>query len=105
MRSRILAPGCLSGPVLTSLVRNPLLFSLTTTGFVIFLAIFKGTPSCLIDKLGSGVITERALKSTLLPIRFPLTLPVLPFNLSFIDLSGLPERCATEATPGIRLSI
>ena len=74
------------------------------TGFVIFLATLRGIPSSRIDKLGSGVITERAEKSTRFPMRFPLTRPPFPFKRSLIDFKGRPERCATEATPGILLS-
>ena len=77
---------------------------LTVTGLVKFLAILSGTPSSLIDNCGSGVITERALKSTRFPIRLPLTRPAFPFNRSLIDFRGRPERCATAATPGILLS-
>mgnify|MGYP000867847838 CR=1 FL=1 len=54
--------------------------------------------------LGSGVITLLADLSTRFPIRLPLTRPPLPFNLSLIDFNGRPERCATDATPGILLS-
>ena len=78
--------------------------SFTVTGFVIFLATLSGIPNSRIDKFGSGVITERAEKSTRLPIRLPLTRPPFPFNRSLMDLSGRPERCATDATPGILLS-
>ena len=73
-------------------------------GLVIFFAILIGTPNSLIDTLASGVITERALKSTRFPIRLPLTRPTLPPNRIFIDFKGLPERWATLATPGILLS-
>ena len=68
------------------------------------MATFNGTPNSLIDKLGSGVMTERALKSTRFPIKLPLTRPLLPFNLSLIAFNGRPERWATAATPGILLS-
>ena len=87
-----------------SFVRNFLFLLLTTSGNVIFFATLSGIPNCEIPMLASGVITDLAEKSTRLPIRFPLTRPGLPTNLSLIDLSGLPERCATEATPGILLS-
>ena len=70
-----------------------------------FIAIFLGIPNSLIPILASGVITLRAEKSTRLPIRLPLTRPVLPFNRSTMDLSGLPERCVTLDTPGILLFI
>ncbi len=91
-RSKILAPGHTSGPFCTNLVKKSLFLLFTTTGLVIFIAILIGTPSSLIEILGSAVITERALKSTRLAIKFPLILPPFPFNLSLIDLYGLPER-------------
>ena len=103
--SNILAPGYSSGPFRTSFSRKFLFISFTEIGFVIFFAIFKGIPSSRIDKLGSGVITERAEKSTRFPIKLPLTRPPFPFSLSMIDLSGRPERCATWPTPGILLLI
>ena len=90
--SKILAPGYMSGPFLTNLVKNERFISLTNTGLVIFLAIFIGTPSSRIEILGSAVITDRALKSTRFAIKFPLIRPPLPFNLSLIDFKGLPER-------------
>ena len=61
-------------------------------------------PSWLIDRFGSGVITERALKSTRLPIKLPRTRPVLPFSRSLTAFNGRPDLCATAATPGILLS-
>ena len=56
------------------------------------------------EMFGSAVITERALKSTRFAIKLPLIRPCFPDKRSFIDFRGLPERCATEATPGILLS-
>ena len=102
--SRILAPGYSSCPFKTSFSKKALLILLTRTGFVIFFAIFIGIPSSRIEMLGSAVITERALKSTRLAIRLPLIRPLLPLRRSLIDFKGLPERCATDATPGILLS-
>lgn len=53
----------------------------------------RGTPTWSIDRLGSGVITARAEKSTRFPIKFPLTRPSLLFSLCFTDLSGRPDFC------------
>ena len=78
--------------------------SFTTTGLVMFFAILSGTPSSLMDKLGSGVMTERAEKSTRLPMRLPRTRPPLPFKRSLMDFSLRPDRWATGAAPGMLLS-
>ena len=93
--SRIFAPGYSSGPFRTSLLKKLLFKSFTVIGFVIFFAIFSGIPSSRIDKFGSGVMTERAEKSTRFPIKFPLTRPPFPLRRSIIDFSGLPDLCAT----------
>ena len=69
-----------------------------------FFATLSGIPNCEIPIFASGVITLLALKSTRFPIKLPLTRPGFPTSLSLIDFNGLPERCATEATPGILLS-
>uniref|UniRef100_A0A6C0HF55 Uncharacterized protein n=1 Tax=viral metagenome TaxID=1070528 RepID=A0A6C0HF55_9ZZZZ len=42
--------------------------------------------------LGSGVITERAEKSTRLPIKFPRTRPSFAPNRAFSVFRGRPER-------------
>ena len=102
--SRIFAPGYTSGPLRTSCWRKSRFRLFTTTGFVIFIAIFFGTPSSRMDKLGSGVITDLAEKSTRFPIKLPLTRPPFPLRRSFMDLSGRPDRCATGAQDGILLS-
>lgn len=70
-----------------------MLNGVTISGKVRFWAIVRGTPTWSIDKLGSGVITARAEKSTRFPIRFPLTRPSLLFNLCFTDFSGRPDFC------------
>ena len=95
----------MSGPFRTSCCKKSRLRLFTTTGFVIFIAIFLGTPSSRIDKFGSGVITDLAEKSTRFPIKLPLTRPCFPFRRSLIDLSGRPDRCATGAHDGMLLSI
>ena len=66
-----------------------MLKGVTISGKVRFCAIERGTPTWSILKLGSGVITARAEKSTRLPIRLPWIWPSLVFNLC---LSGLPLR-------------
>lgn len=38
-------------------------------------------------------MTVRAEKSTRFPIKFPLTLPFLPFRRDLIDFNGLPDNC------------
>ena len=52
----------------------------------------------------SGVITERAEKSTRFPIRFPRTRPVFAPNLDFKVRKGRPERCAEGSRPLMSLS-
>ena len=98
-RSNIFAPGYSSGPFCINFVKKLLLRSFTFTGLVIFIAIFIGTPNWRIDKFGSPVITERALKSTRFPIRFPLIRPYLLFKRSIIHCNGRPERCCIGAEP------
>ena len=58
-----------------------------------FWAIVRGTPTWSTLRLGSGVMTVLAEKSTRFPIRFPRTLPSLPFSLCFTDFSGRPDFC------------
>lgn len=53
----------------------------------------RGTPTWSIDKLGSGVMTARAEKSTRFPIKFPLIRPSLLFSLCFTDFKGRPDFC------------
>ena len=70
-----------------------MLNGVTSSGNVMFWAIVLGTPTWSIRRLGSGVMTVRAEKSTRLPIKLPLTLPSLPFNLCLIDFNGRPDFC------------
>ena len=70
-----------------------MLNGVTISGKVRFWAMVLGTPTWSIDKLGSGVMTARAEKSTRFPIRFPLILPSLLFSLCFTDFSGRPDFC------------
>ena len=53
----------------------------------------RGTPTWSILKLESGVITVRAEKSTLFPIKFPRMRPSLPFSRCLTDFSGRPLLC------------
>jgi hypothetical protein len=50
-------------------------------------------------------MTERAVKSHLLPIRLPLSLPSLPLSLSLIAFNGWPDLCFYVPQPEILLSI
>ena len=68
---------------------HSLLSMITISGYVSVFAISHGTPNSSKSIFGSAVITVLAEKLTLLPIRFDLTRPVLPFILSDIDLIGL----------------
>ena len=99
LRSNILAPGYTSGPFWMSFIKKSRFLSFTVIGLVIFIAIFLGTPSCLIDKLGSPVITERALKSTRFPMRLPRIRPLFEFNLPIMHWRGRPDRCAIGTAP------
>ena len=70
-----------------------MLNGVTISGKVRFWAIDRGTPTWSILRLGSGVITVRAEKSTLLPMRFPRIRPSLPFKRALIAFRGLPLFC------------
>ena len=65
-------------------------FGVTSSGIVKSLATFNGIPTWSILILGSLVITERAEKSTRLPIRLYLIRPSFALILSDIDFVGLP---------------
>mmetsp|Transcript_524 Transcript_524/g.1445 ORF Transcript_524/g.1445 Transcript_524/m.1445 type:complete len:264 (-) Transcript_524:476-1267(-) len=66
----------------------------------------RGTPTCSIERLGSGVMTVRAEKSTRFPIRLPRTRPCFPFSRSEIALSGRPDLVvACRGTSGELLVI
>lgn len=68
-----------------------ILNGVTRSGKVIFCAMDLGTPTWSILKLGSGVMTVLAEKSTRFPIKFPLTRPSFPFSLCLTDFSGRPD--------------
>jgi len=87
------APGQQFGPFYTNFFSLSMFRADTVSGIVKFKAIERGTPICSRVILGSGDITLLAEKSTLLPIRLPLNLPSLPFNLDFKHLIALPFLC------------
>ena len=70
-----------------------MLKGVTISGKVILAAMDRGTPTWSICRLGSGVMTVRAEKSTRLPMRLPRTRPSLPFRRCFMDLRGRPDFC------------
>lgn len=70
-----------------------MLNGVTSSGNVIFWAMERGTPTWSILRLGSGVMTVLAEKSTRFPIKLPLTRPSFPFNLCLTDFSGRPDFC------------
>ena len=65
---------------------------MTFIGIVSSLAICIGTPISFILKFGSGEITVRAEKLTLLPDKLLLNLPSFPFKRCARVFRGLPER-------------
>ena len=81
-----------------------MLYGVTVSGNVMFSAMLHGTPSWSTDRLGSGVMTERAEKSTRLPIRLPRMRPFLPFSRSEMDLMGRPLRIVARGCPATVLS-
>merc|ERR1740123_2284143 len=99
-----LAPGYWLLPLLTRACILSMLKGVTISGKVRFWAMLLGTPTWSILRLGSGVMTVLALKSTLLPIKFPLILPSLPFSLALTAFRGLPLFCIARGRPGISLS-
>ena len=50
-------------------------------------------------------MTVRAEKSTLFPIRLPLSRPSFPFKRALIALIGLPVLCLCVAVPYMSLSM
>lgn len=62
------------------------------------MAILIGTPTSSISIDGSGVITVLALKLTRLPVKLPLTLPSLPFHLSWTPFKWRPLRNCLEGS-------
>ena len=99
------APGSSDGPFSTSSCSCATFHGVTTSGYVSVRAIERGTPTSSIARLGSGVMTVRAEKSTRLPIRLPRTRPSFPLSRAEIDLSGRPDRPDAGVCPGIALSM
>mmetsp|Transcript_65534 Transcript_65534/g.131836 ORF Transcript_65534/g.131836 Transcript_65534/m.131836 type:complete len:223 (-) Transcript_65534:699-1367(-) len=54
-----------------------------------------GTPTSSKLKMGSAVMTDRALKSTRLPMRLPRMRPSLPLMRCAMVLSKRPDRCVS----------
>lgn len=63
-----------------------------------------GTPIVSIGMLGSPVITVRAEKSTLLPIKLPRNLPSLPLSRDRMAFIGFFDLVLATGIPGISLS-
>ena len=70
-----------------------ILKGVTISGKVRLCAMERGTPTWSMDRLGSGVITEREEKSTRFPIRLPRTRPSLPLRRAARDFRGRPDFC------------
>ena len=93
------APGYTSGPFITSLRISSMFHSVIFSGTDNRMAISSGTPTSFMSRFGSGEITVRAEKSTLLPERLLLNLPSFPFNLCESVFNALPERCLAGGIP------
>jgi hypothetical protein len=61
-------------------------------------------PTSLMDKIGSGEITVRALKFTRFPERFERKRPSLPFSRCTRVFNGRPDRCLAGGMPEVWLS-
>ncbi len=98
------APGYSLGPLWTAACRRSRLSSRTTSGKLSVLATRTGMPSSSTEMLGSGVMTERALWSTRLPLRLPRMRPSLPFSRLVTDRSArLVALTLAIATPPVVL--
>src|ERR1051326_3863470 len=80
------------------------LAGVTRIGTVSSWAHSAGTPTSLIERLGSGLMTVRAEKLTRLPDRFERKRPSLPFRRCEMVLSGRPERWRAGGMPAVWLS-
>mmetsp|Transcript_39970 Transcript_39970/g.80064 ORF Transcript_39970/g.80064 Transcript_39970/m.80064 type:complete len:333 (+) Transcript_39970:2804-3802(+) len=98
------APGSSSGPLLTNSCSFSRLNGVTISGKVSVRAMERGTPTSSMAKLGSGVITVRAEKSTRLPIKLPRIRPSLPLRRWEMLLRGRPVRDVAGACPGMLFS-
>src|ERR1041385_6877419 len=76
----------------------------TRIGTVSSCAHSAGTPTSLMLRLGSGLMTVRAEKLTRLPDRFERKRPSLPFRRCEIVLRGRPERWRAGGMPAVWLS-
>jgi len=94
-----LAPGWVVGPFATSCAIRLMLYGVTSSGTVRFIATDRGTPTWSMPKFGSAVMTVRAEKSTRLPMRLPRNRPSFPFRRCWIVLRGRPDRCVTCGIP------
>ena len=77
----------------TSARASARLHCITGMGTVSFCATTSGMPTWSTSIWLSGLITERAEKSTRLPMRKPRKRPSLPFSRAMRLLVGRPERC------------
>mmetsp|Transcript_18420 Transcript_18420/g.62709 ORF Transcript_18420/g.62709 Transcript_18420/m.62709 type:complete len:271 (+) Transcript_18420:390-1202(+) len=75
----------------------------TRSGYVSVLAMRTGTPTSSTLRFGSGDITVRPLKSTRLPLRFPLKRPCFPLSRCTKPRRGLPCCWYVCGRPGSSL--
>ena len=99
------SPGGGCGPFSTSFFSRSMLYGVTVSGYVMLSAMLHGTPSSSSIKLGSGVMTVRAEKSTRFPIRFPRMRPFFPLRRSEMLLIGRPLRVSARGIPATVLSM
>src|SRR3989337_278750 len=93
-----------TGPRFTHSFTISRLYACTWTGTVSSLAASTGTPTSLIERIGSGEMTVRALKLTRFPERFERKRPSLPVRRWTRVLRGRPERCLAGGIPDVWLS-
>jgi len=89
---------------LTMAFSTSMLSLVTVTGTVSSRAANTGTPTWLMDSHGSGEITVRAEKFTLLPDRLERKRPSFPFSLCTSVFNGRPLRCLAGGMPDVWLS-
>lgn len=83
-----------------------MLWGVTRSGTVRLRAMLHGTPSSSMSIRASPVMTERAEKSTRLPMRLPRMRPCLPLRRWLKDLTGRLERLTlARGMPGLPLSM
>ena len=76
--------------------KYPILYDVTLIGMVRVFAIDLGIPTSCIPKLSSPVMTDLAVKSHRLPIRFPRILPSFFFCLLEYDVYSLLDERMDE---------